>query len=206
MLVSVYNKSAEKVREVLLDSKIFGSKVNLQAMYLALKRQLASWRTGTASTKTRGEVRGGGRKPWRQKGTGRARHGSIRSPIWRKGGVVFGPKPRDFSLDLPFNMRRLALRGALTVKAGEGKCFLIDAFPMDKASTKEVAGFLKKVGIAGKKVLFIIKGDEKFFSLSARNIDGVKVLKWSNMNIYDLLKYEYLIFFQEALDKLVEGY
>jgi len=201
--VSLFDKDGKDIGKIDLNENIFGVEVNTHVMHLALKRQLANARRGSACTKTRGEVRGGGKKPWRQKGTGRARHGSRRSPIWKGGGVTFGPKPRDFSLHLPKKVRRLAIKSALTTKINEGKVKIVDAINIDSPKTRLMVDFLKKFNFDSKTLIVIPARDENI-EKSTRNLENAKVILSSNLNIHDLLKYDNLILTKEAVHAIEE--
>jgi large subunit ribosomal protein L4 len=165
--------------------------------------QLANRRRGTASTKRRGEVSGGGRKPWRQKGTGRARQGSTRSPLWRGGGVALGPKPRDYAYHLPKKVRRAALCSALSMKTQEGLLKVIDRLDIPAPKTRQIVAFLKDLRVE-KAAIIVLADDNPNVRLAARNLPAVKVLRVEGVNIYDLLAYDYLICTKEALMKLQE--
>ena len=190
------------VEEVELSEGLFAAPVSTHAVYLVVKNILANKRQGTHSAKTRAEVRGGGRKPWRQKGTGRARQGSIRSPQWRGGGVVFAKKPRDYSYTTP-KTRRVALKSVLTSKLQDGEMILVDSIQMEEAKTKVFANILKNIG-AGKKALVVVNDDEKDVQRAARNIAGVKTSRATDINVYDLLKYDNLVITKSALDVVEE--
>ena len=198
--LDVFDLEKNKVGTVDLNSEIFEFPINETVMHSVVRWQLASRRAGTASTKTRGEVRGGSSKPWKQKHTGRARHGSIRSPIWRKGGVVFGPKPKDWSFSLPKKVRRQALKSALSLKLKDERVFVVDSLDLEEIKTKNVAQFMNKFDI--DKGLVVIDQENENFVKSSRNIKDLKVLNSNGINVYDLLKYEYLIFTKESIDKL----
>ncbi|MDO5301770.1 MAG: 50S ribosomal protein L4 [Tissierellia bacterium] len=199
------NLEGKPVEEVELPDEIFNVEINEHVVYLVVKNILANKRQGTQSAKTRTEVRGGGRKPWRQKGTGRARQGSIRAPQWRGGGIVFAPKPRSYRYTTPKKVRRLAMKSVLTDKVRQQELILIDNFTMDAPKTKEFANFLEIAG-AKKKALFLMAETDKNAYLSARNIQGVSVGTVGTMNVYDLLKYDSLILTRDALNKIVEVY
>ena len=202
--VKVYNMSAAEVGTMSLNDDIFGIDVNEHAMHLAVVQYLANQRQGTQSAKTRAEVRGGGRKPWRQKGTGRARQGSIRSPQWTGGGVVFAPKPRDYSFKLNKKFKRVALKSALTTKAVENKIIVLDELTLEAVKTKEMAKVLTNIN-AGK-ALIVMDGSNKNVMLSARNIPEVKTAAVNTINVYDLLKYNTLVVTKEAVAKIEEVY
>jgi large subunit ribosomal protein L4 len=201
MLVPVRNMSGEKVEEVELRDDIFAVPINEPVMQQALVRQLANARLGTHKTKTRGEVSGGGRKPWRQKGTGRARHGSIREPQWRGGGIVFGPRPRSYRQRMPRKMRRLALKSALSVKAADGQNMVLDALEMPEPKTKEMEAILDNLDIS--TALILLSERNTNVEKSANNLPYVKTLRAQYLNIRDILGYDYLIMPLEAL-KVIE--
>ncbi len=200
--LAVYSSQKEKVGDIEVSDAVFGVEPKVSLLHEVVKWQLAKRRSGNASTKTRAEVRGGGRKPWRQKGTGRARAGSIRSPLWRHGGVAHGPKPRDYSYSLPKKVRRLALKMALSDKVASERIYVLNDFGMDEVKTKKMAELLKLFACP-KAVLVTLDKDEKL-TLSARNIPGVKVLLEKGVNVYDLLKYEYLLIEEKAVQALDE--
>jgi len=195
--VALYNTQGEQVGEIALADSVFGVEVSEAAMHQAVLAYLANRRLGTAAVKTRAEVRGGGRKPWRQKGTGRARHGSIRSPIWKGGGVVFGPKPRSFRMSLPKQVRRLALKSALTTKTSSGSLIVLERLAMESPKTKEMAGIFKNLK-TGRKVLLVLDGPQENVIKSARNIPGIKTLNARQLNVYDILNSESLIMTRDA--------
>ena len=203
--IQMLNMEGKSIQEVELKEDIFNIEVNEHAVYLVVKNILANRRQGTQSAKTRAEVRGGGRKPWRQKGTGRARQGSIRSPQWKGGGLVFAPKPRDYSYTTPKKVRRLALKSVLTSKVQENELILVDALKLEEAKTKAMVQALKALKAAKKSLILVGEGNESV-ARAAKNIAGVKVLNIQNINVYDLLKYDSLILDQEALNKIQEVY
>ncbi len=203
MRVPVYNIEGEQVGEVELNDAIFGIEPNIPVMHQALVRQLANARQGTHSTKTRGEVSGGGRKPWPQKGTGRARQGSIRAPQWVGGGTVFGPKPRSYYQKMPKKMRRLALRSALSVKASAGQIKVLDDLQLPEIKTKRMVQVLENLGIEGSALILLPERNENV-ELSARNLPDVKTLRASYLNVRDLLGYETLIIPMASL-KVIES-
>ncbi len=193
MRVPVLNTAGEVVDHVQLNEKIFGIEPHEAVMHQALVRQLSNARLGTAKTKTRGEVSGGGRKPWRQKGTGRARHGSIREPQWRGGGVAFGPQPgRNYKKRMPRKMRRLALRSALSVKAAEGRIVVLDELRLPEAKTREMAALLDRLAV-DSSVLILLPQKDEAVERSARNLPWVKTLRANYLNIRDLFTYDYLL-------------
>ncbi len=203
--VAVYNVSGEQISEIELNDDVFGVEVNENAMYEVVKNQLANRRQGTQSVKTRSDVRGGGRKPWRQKGTGRARVGSIRSPIWVGGGVAFAPKPRSYSYKLPKKARRIAMKSALTSKINNDEFIVLDELNMDAPKTKEMANILKNIN-ADKKALIIMSERNDAVIKSARNIPGVKTASVNTLNVYDILKYDKFIITEDAVRKVEEVY
>jgi len=200
--INVYNQKGEQAGEVDLNPTIFAAKINEQLMAQAVRVRMINARLGTAKTKGRGEVRGGGKKPWRQKGTGRARHGSIRSPLWVGGGHIHPLRPRDFSLKMSRKMKRLALFSALTKKLAEGKIFILDKLTLPAVKTKQMAEILQKLPIAKKVLLVIPEKDEKI-ELSARNLPKKKTLEARLLNTYDVLNYESVVIIKDSL-KVIE--
>jgi len=203
MKVPLYALSGKKKKEVELPDHIFAVPVNEGLMHQALFRQLANARLGTHKTKTRGQVSGGGAKPWRQKGTGRARHGSIREPQWRGGGTVFGPQPRSYRQKMPKKMRRLALKGGLTVKAQEGKILVLDGLEMEEPKTKEMLTILRNLKVEDSALILLPQRNANV-ERSARNIPGVKTLRANYLNLRDLLNHDWLIMPLGALE-VIEG-
>lgn len=201
--VQVVNMQGSPVGELELDEYVFGIEPNTHVMHSAVVSQLASLRRGTHSTLLRGEVRGGGRKPWRQKGTGRARAGSIRSPLWRGGAVLFGPKPRDYSFSLPKKVRRLALRSALSSKVNEQQLIVLEDLSLNEAKTREMVKVLKALNLS-KKTLIVTDELNETVDRSARNIDGVKVTQVEGLNVYELLKYDVVVMTKAAVTKTEE--
>ena len=201
--VTKYNMSGAKVGEIQLNDAVFGVEVNAAVMHQAVVRQLSNERLGTHATKTRGEVRGGGKKPWRQKGTGRARAGSSRSPIWVGGGITFGPQPRSYYKAMPRKARRLAVKSALSDKVNNSELFVIDELKLAAPKTKEVLNILNNFQVGDAKVLSITDGDVNV-ELSARNIQGVKALPYTNINIFDLLHHDKLFIAEGAIAKIEE--
>lgn len=201
--VPVYNMEGNQVGEIDLNEAIFGTEVNVPLLHQVVVAYEANRRQGTASTKTRGEVSGGGRKPWRQKGTGRARHGSIRSPIWVGGGVVFGPKPRSYRQAIPKKMRRAALRSALSAKVGAGNVIVLDALNVPEIKTKTVATMLEKLNVTGR-ALIVTESPDRNLHLSSRNIPGVALRVAEGLNAYDVLKHEKLIITKDGVAKVEE--
>ena len=201
--VNVLNQQGQQVGTIDLSDQLFGIDVNEHVVYEVVKNQLANKRQGTQSAKTRAEVRGGGKKPYRQKGTGRARQGSIRSPQWRGGGVVFAPKPRDYSYTLPKKVRRLALKSVLTSKVIDEEIIVLDALKLDAFSTKNAKEVLTAVK-ADKTALVVINENDEVIYRSFRNIPGVSVAVVNNINVYDLLRHNSLIITQDAVKKAEE--
>ncbi|MBO8158040.1 50S ribosomal protein L4 [Thermosyntropha sp.] len=202
--VALYDMSGAQIGEIELNDSIFGIEPNEAVLADFVKMQLANKRVGTASTKNRGEVSGSGKKPWRQKGTGRARVGSIRNPIWRGGGVVFGPKPRDYSYRLPKKVRRLAMRSALSSKVKDNNIIVVDSLIFDEPKTKKMVEVLKALNAKKKTLLVTLESADGNVVKSARNIPGVKPLKADFINVYDLLKYETLLITKDAVARIEE--
>lgn len=202
--VGVFNKEGNKVADMELNESIFAAEVNEYALHQVVVALLANKRQGTQSTKTRSEVRGGGIKPWRQKGTGRARQGSIRAPQWIKGGIVFAPKPRDYRVSVPKSMRKVAMKSALTSKVQENQMIVLDSLNFDAPKTKNVVEMLK--AFEATKALIITAESNEGVYKSARNIQGINVIPANNINVYDLLKYEKVIITKDAVSKIEEVY
>jgi len=201
-VADVFDIEKKKVAEVELNDAVFGAEINEATIHDVVKMQLASRRSGTSATKGRNDVRGGGKKPWRQKGTGRARAGTSRSPIWRGGGIVFGPQPRDYSYSVPKKVRKKALISVLSMKVKEEKMTVLKNFPMEKISTK---AFQKVVDLFGlKKTLFVIDHDDAVLMKSSRNLKNVKMIRSEGINVYDILNYEHLVLLEPSIKK-IEG-
>lgn len=201
--VALYNIKGEQVGEIELRDEIFGIEVNESVLHDAVVNQLANKRLGTQAAKTRAEVRGGGRKPFRQKGTGRARAGTTRSPLWRKGGIVFAPKPRSYSYTLPKKVRRLALKSALSSKVQNGNIIVLDSLAMAEPKTKEFAVVLNNLKV-DKKALVVTAQVESSVVKSARNIPGVTPTHANSLSVYDVLAHEKLIITRDAITKVEE--
>jgi len=201
--VPVYNMQGSQVGEIELNEEVFGASFNEAAVHNAVVMQLASLRRGTHAVKTRGEVSGGGKKPWRQKGTGRARVGSIRSPLWRSGGVVFGPTPRSYKYSLPKKARKVALKSALSLKVAEGNMIVVDKLSFAEPKTKEMVKVLKALN-ADAKALVVTAEKDYNVERSARNIPGVAPMEATGINVYDLMKYDKLVITQDAVAKVEE--
>ncbi len=202
--VSMVDQNNNKVKDVELPS-MFSREVRSYLLHTAVVNQLANKRAGTAATKNKALVSGGGKKPYKQKGTGRARAGSNRSPLWRHGGTVFGPKPRDYSYSLPKKTKRASLIDAVASKISEKRLILVDSLQLAEPKTKLMTSMLEHLGV-NEKALVLIAGENRNLQLAARNIPSVKVLKMDNINVYDLLKYQYLITTQDALNAIQEAY
>jgi len=201
--VAIYNINGDQVGEIDLKDDIFGVPVHQQALHDAVTMQLAGKRRGTHDTKTRAEVSGGGRKPWRQKGTGRARHGTIRSPIWRGGGIVFGPHPRDYSFRIPRKVRRLAMKSALSSKVDSGSIIVLDELTINAPKTKDMVKILQNLKVDKKALVVTAEKTESVYK-SARNIPGVKPLSVPGLNVYDLLAHNMLVITKDAVTKVEE--
>mgnify|MGYP000068224570 FL=1 len=202
--VSVYNIEGKVVGDMELNDAVFGVEVNTHLVHQAVVLQLANKRQGTQSAKTRSEVSGGGRKPWRQKGTGHARQGSTRSPQWTGGGVVFAPKPRDYSFKMNKKEKNLALKSVLTTKVAENKFIVVDGLNFDEIKTKNMVNVLKNLEV--KKALVVTDDDNKNVTLSSRNIPGVKTAFTNTINVYDILKYDKMVVAKDVISKIEEVY
>ena len=202
--VSVLNMEGKEVDKLELNDSIFGVEINEHLVHLAVVSQLANNRQGTQKAKTRSEVRGGGRKPWRQKGTAHARQGSIRAPQWTGGGVVFAPTPRSYKNKLNKKERRLALKSALTSRVQENKFIVVDEFKFDEIKTKNVKNMLDSFDV--KKALVVMNGKNDNLILSARNLPGVKTASTNTINVYDILKYDTVVVSKEAVANIEEVY
>ncbi len=199
-VTEVYNTDNKKVGEVELNDALFGLEVKKHILHDVVKMQLANRRAGTASTKTRTEVRGGGAKPYRQKGTGRARAGTRRSPLWRGGGVIFGPKPRDYSYKLPKKVRKLGVRMALSTRFSENNMLILDGFDLANIKTKQFIEVMKKLNI--ENGLIVIPGKNENLEKSSRNVQGYKVIQADGLNVYDILLHRRLVLLQPCLGQL----
>ena len=203
--VDLYNMNGEVVGNIELNDNIFGVDVNKNAVHLAVVNQLANMRQGTQSTKTKSEVRGGGKKPWRQKGTGRARQGSIRSAQWIKGGIVLGPKPRSYRYTLPKKLRRLALKSALSTKVNANDIMVLDSLSFDSIKTKQMVNVLGNLKV-NSSALVVLDGKNESVEKSARNIPGVKTALVNTINVFDILKHDKFIITKDAVAKVEEVY
>ena len=203
--IDVYNVEGKKVKSVDLKEEVFGIEPNEAVVHSVLVNFLANQRQGTQSTKTRAEVRGGGRKPWRQKGTGRARQGSIRAPQWIKGGIALGPKPRSYKYTVNKKERRLAIKSLLSSKVLENELTVVDTFAFDTIKTKQMVNALTNLKVEGKTLILLADKTENV-QKSARNIEGVKTTLVNTINVYDLLKYKNLVITLDTVKKLEEVY
>jgi len=202
--VSVYNIEGKEVGSIELNDAVFGVEVNEHLVHMAVVNQLANNRQGTQSAKTRSEVSGGGRKPWRQKGTGHARQGSTRAPQWTGGGIVFAPKPRDYSFKMNKKEKRIALLSALSSKVAESMIVVLDEFKLDEIKTKKFVEVMNNLKV--ENALVVLEGENKNVVLSGRNIPSVKVTATNEINTYDVLKYTTLVVTKAAVEKLEEVY
>jgi large subunit ribosomal protein L4 len=202
-VAAVYDIENKKVSQIELNDAIFGIEVNEAVIYEVVKMQMAGRRSGTASTKGRNDVSGGGKKPWRQKGTGRARAGTIRSPLWRGGGIVFGPTPRSYAYKIPKKVRRLALRSALSMKFKEDQMIVLNNFPMEEIKTKRFQEVLDRFGM--KKVLFVTDKPYPILEKSSRNIKNVKMIRSEGLNVYDLLYHDHVVLLETSVKNIEEA-
>jgi len=202
LILDVYSLDGKKIGDIELDSTLFDGKVNESLLWEAVKMYEANLRQGTVSTKTRGEVRGGGRKPYSQKGTGRARHGSQRSPIWKGGGVVFGPKPRDFYYTVPRKKKVKALLSALNARLNENSVKVLDKFNIGEIKTKKVVDILRKLGLKGTSTIIVDSELSEEAKLSVRNIPRVNITAGSDLNAYQVVLHRAVVFTQEAITQL----
>ena len=203
--IALYDKTGKTVGNVELSDELFAAPVNTAVLHQVVTAQLAARRTGTSDTKTRGEIRGGGKKPYRQKGTGRARQGTVTAPHYRGGGVVFGPHPRSYEQRLPRKMKRLALRGALTAKLVDEQLKVIDTFGLDGIKTKDLAGVLRALAANGR-VLVVSPGRDQNLELSARNLPTVEIILADSLNVVDLIKADLVLIEQPSLARMQEVY
>ncbi len=202
--IDIYTAEGKKANAEEFSDNVFGIEPNVAVMHQVVRMQRAEWRAGTHNTLTRGLVRGGGRKPWRQKGTGRARQGTIRAPHWRGGGVVFGPHPRDYSFKVNKKEIKLSIRSALSAKLADGELIVVDSLTFDKPSTKQAVKALKDLKVEGRTTV-VVDSENTNAVLSLRNIKGVEVLLAGEENTYDLLNNKFLVFEKDALKKLEEA-
>jgi large subunit ribosomal protein L4 len=203
-LVDVINQNGEKVDSIELEDRIFKAEIRDSLVQQVVVWQLAKRRSGSASTKTRGQIRGGGKKPWRQKGTGRARAGTSRSPVWSGGGTVFGPHPRSYAFSLPKKVRKAALCSVLSAKLRDDKLTVLDKIEMEAPKTKLFVEILKKLGVVEQKTLFLVPEKNPDLTRASRNLYRALVLPTEGMNVYDLLRFERLTILKDALPRLSE--
>ncbi|GJL56525.1 MAG: 50S ribosomal protein L4 [Nitrospirales bacterium] len=199
----VTNADGSQAESLELGERVFGAPVDRSLLHAAVNMQRASFRQGTSSTKGRGEVAGSGKKPWKQKHTGRARSGSVRSPIWRHGGIVFGPQPRDYSYRMPRKMYRLALRSALSSRVNDGDVVILAGIALPEQKTRHLATVLSDAGVSGGALIVV---GEHYLALerASRNLSGVKLTKIENLNVYDILRYEKIVLIQGEVEKIQE--
>ncbi len=200
----VFDLDKNPVGSIEINSDLFEFPIKENLLHTVVTWQLAGRRSGSASTKTRGEVRGGGAKPWKQKHLGRARQGSIRSPQWRKGGVAFGPKPRDWSFKIPKKVRRQALKSALSIKHRDGKILVIKEFNFSEIKTRQIVEFIRKFEL--DDTLILLNEENENLKFSARNVKGVRILRLEGLNVYDLLRFSSLVITEDAIKRLQEVY
>jgi large subunit ribosomal protein L4 len=201
-VLDVYDIDNKKVSQLEVSDAVFSAEVNEAALYETVRMQMRSRRLGTASTRERGDIRGGGKKPWRQKGTGRARAGTSRSPLWRGGGTVFGPHPRDYSIRVPKKVRKLALVSALSMKMKEQRIIVLKDFPLEEIKTKSFKAVFDRFGL--RKALFVLDRSNPVLEKSSRNIRGVKLIRAEGINVYDLLDHDHVVFLEPSV-KMIEG-
>ena len=202
-VIGVYDIENNKVSEIELSDAVFGVEINETAIYEVVKMQMASKRRGTASTKVRREVRGGGKKPWRQKGTGRARAGTNRSPLWRGGGIVFGPHPRNYSYTVPKKVKKLALVSALSMKVKEERVLILRDFPMNEIKTKKFKEVVDRFGWG--KALVVVDKANPGLEQSSRNLRGIKMMRSEGINVYDLLNHEHVVILEPSVRMIEEA-
>ena len=202
--IEIKDASGKKAGDAELSASVFGIEPNVPVMHQVVRAQRASWRAGTSNTLTRGNVRGGGKKPWRQKGTGRARQGSIRSPQWRGGGTVFGPHPRSYAFRVNNKEVKLAMRSALSAKLADGQFTVVDGFNFEKPRTKDAKAFIQAMGFEGQRTALVIGNEDVTTWLSFRNLEKVNVLPVAEANTYELLDNKQLVFTAEALKRIEE--
>ena len=201
-VADVYDIDKKKVSQIELNDAVFDAEANPDVMYEVVRMQMASKRRGTASTKERGDIRGGGKKPWRQKGTGRARAGTTRSPLWRGGGTVFGPSPRGYAYKLPKKVKKMALVSALSMKFNEQRIIILKEFPLEEIKTRKFKEVIDRFGF--KKALFVLDKSNPVLEKSSRNLSDIKMIKSEGINVYDLLDHEYIVLLEPTV-KMIEG-
>lgn len=201
-VADVYDIDKKKVSQIELNDAVFDAEANPDVMYEVVRMQMASKRRGTASTKERGDIRGGGKKPWRQKGTGRARAGTTRSPLWRGGGTVFGPSPRGYAYKLPKKVKKMALVSALSMKFNEQRIIILNEFPLEEIKTRKFKEVIDRFGL--KKALFVLDKSNPVLEKSSRNLSDIKMIKSEGINVYDLLDHEYIVLLEPTV-RMIEG-
>jgi large subunit ribosomal protein L4 len=201
-VADVYDIDKKKVSQIELNDAVFDAEANPDVMYEVVRMQMASKRRGTASTKERGDIRGGGKKPWRQKGTGRARAGTTRSPLWRGGGTVFGPSPRGYAYKLPKKVKKMALVSALSMKFNEQRIIILKEFPLEEIKTRKFKEVIDRFGF--KKALFVLDKSNPVLEKSSRNLRDIKMIKSEGINVYDLLDHEYIVLLEPTV-RMIEG-
>jgi large subunit ribosomal protein L4 len=201
-VADVYDIDKKKVSQIELNDAVFDAEANPDVMYEVVRMQMASKRRGTASTKERGDIRGGGKKPWRQKGTGRARAGTTRSPLWRGGGTVFGPSPRSYAYKLPKKVKKMALVSALSMKFNEQRIIILKEFPLEEIKTRKFKEVIDRFGF--KKALFVLDKSNPVLEKSSRNLSDIKMIKSEGINVYDLLDHEYIVLLEPTV-RMIEG-
>ena len=201
-VADVYDIDKKKISQIELNDAIFDAEANPDVMYEVVRMQMASKRRGTASTKERGDIRGGGKKPWRQKGTGRARAGTTRSPLWRGGGTVFGPSPRGYAYKLPKKVKKMALVSALSMKFNEQRIIILKEFPLEEIKTRKFKEVMDRFGL--KKALFVLDKSNPVLEKSSRNLSDIKMIKSEGINVYDLLDHEYIVLLEPTV-RMIEG-
>jgi large subunit ribosomal protein L4 len=201
-VADVYDIDKKKVSQIELNDAVFDAEANPDVMYEVVRMQMASKRRGTASTKERGDIRGGGKKPWRQKGTGRARSGTTRSPLWRGGGTVFGPSPRSYAYKLPKKVKKMALVSALSMKFNEQRIIILKEFPLEEIKTRKFKEVMDRFGF--KKALFVLDKSNPVLEKSSRNLSDIKMIKSEGINVYDLLDHEYIVLLEPTV-RMIEG-
>ena len=201
-VADVYDIDKKKVSQIELNDAVFDAEANPDVMYEVVRMQMESKRRGTASTKERGDIRGGGKKPWRQKGTGRARAGTTRSPLWRGGGTVFGPSPRGYAYKLPKKVKKMALVSALSMKFNEQRIIILKEFPLEEIKTRKFKEVMDRFGF--KKALFVLDKSNPALEKSSRNLSDIKMIKSEGINVYDLLDHEYIVLLEPTV-RMIEG-
>lgn len=201
-VADVFDIDKNKVSQIELNDAVFGAQANHDVVYEVVRMQMASRRQGTASTKERGDIRGGGKKPWRQKGTGRARAGTTRSPLWRGGGTVFGPRPKEHAFKVPRKVRKAAIISALSMKFSEDRIVILKEFPMEEIKTRKFKEVVERFGF--RKALFILDKPNQVLEKSSKNLSDIKMIKSEGINVYDLLKHDHVVLLEPSV-RMIEG-